>query len=389
MGYKLFVKLRPSVGDIFFDAPRFESLRQELRSGALDLAAARLAGPPAPLGTPPRDLRHLDADARNQLRTRGEDALREGRIAALVLNGGMATRFGGGAKGVVSVVDGHPNASFLAIKLADVRARAARLGASIPLVVMNSFATRSASLAHLTAIDWSGVPDVDRYHFNQSILPRIRADGTPLMELGASEAWPDTAVYTAPGHGDTIEQFRRSGLVDRLHERGVEHVLVSNVDNLGASLDPLLAGAHLQAVREGASLTVEVVERQEGDAGGAVALHPETGRPAIIEGFRLPEGVDLSHYPHFNTNTLWFRTDALAAPLDLQWFPVRKAIRLAGQETPIIQFERLIGQASELLDTNFVVVDRSARFLPIKTRDELQTHSDRLRRYAHGTGVVP
>ena len=73
----------------------------------------------------------------------------------------------------------------------------------------------------------------------------------------------------------------------------------------------------------------------------------------------IPEGVDLAHYPHFNTNTLWFRTQALAKPMDLQWFAVRKTIDLGGADpSPVIQFERLIGQASELISSSFVVVAR-------------------------------
>jgi UTP--glucose-1-phosphate uridylyltransferase len=301
----------------------------------------------------------------------------------------MATRFGGGAKGVVSVVEEEPLASFLAIKLADILKRSRAAAGSAPAVVMNSFATRGPSLAHLDAIGWGGLPEPDRYRFDQSVLPRVLPDGTPLADLDGSDAWPDTEIYTAPGHGDTLGQVRRSGVIERLQARGVEHVLVSNVDNLGASLDPVLVGAHVQAAANGSAMTVEVVERLPGDAGGCVALHPVTGRPAIIEGFRLPEGVDLGHYPHFNTNTLWFRLEALARPIDLQWFPVRKTISLGGAEpSAVVQFERLIGQASELVSSSYIVVDRTERFLPIKTRADLQTHRDRLLRYARDTGVV-
>jgi UTP--glucose-1-phosphate uridylyltransferase len=44
---------------------------------------------------------------------------------------------------------------------------------------------------------------------------------------------------------------RDSGVIEALPARGVEHVLVSNVDNLGATLDPLVLGAHLEAVHRG------------------------------------------------------------------------------------------------------------------------------------------
>ena len=59
--------------------------------------------------------------------------------------------------------------------------------------------------------------------------------------------------------------------------------MMSNVDNLGATLDPAVIGAPLA---RGAALTAEVVRKEKGDKGGAPARLD--GRPQIIEGFRFP-----------------------------------------------------------------------------------------------------
>ncbi|MEX1362335.1 MAG: UTP--glucose-1-phosphate uridylyltransferase, partial [Nannocystaceae bacterium] len=121
-----------------------------MSSGSLDPSANRLSRAPTPLATPPVDLRPGVGDGRlAELRARGEQALRAAKVAILVLNGGMATRFGGGAKGVVSVVAGEPRASFLAVKLGQVRTAATALGGHIPVVLMHSFATEGPSEAHL------------------------------------------------------------------------------------------------------------------------------------------------------------------------------------------------------------------------------------------------
>src|SRR5690606_14979705 len=135
----------------------------------------------------------------------------------LILNGGMATRFGGVVKGTVPVLFGRPDLSFLAIKLAEVRA------AGSPAVVMHSFATAAASAQHLRAIEWSGVPAADRLEFMQSLLPRVSPEGTPLVTMPGAEVLPDTTVYAAPGHGDTLRRVRDSGVVAQLRARGVEH----------------------------------------------------------------------------------------------------------------------------------------------------------------------
>jgi UTP--glucose-1-phosphate uridylyltransferase len=392
------VQLPASLADYPFDSETFDDLRGRVHTGALDPAANRLPAPPQPLSTPPLDLRPAaaataEAEAElDELRARGRAALADGHIAILVLNGGMATRFGGGAKGIVPVVEARPQASFLAVKLGQVRAAAQALDASIPVVLMHSFATRGPSEAHLADIDWAGVTPGDRDSFSQSVMPRVLPDGTPLAELPEAAGLDDTDLFSAPGHGDTLGRLRGSGALARLRERGVGHVLVSNVDNLGASLDPLLVGAHLQAAHAGAGITVEAVRRADGDAGGCIA-RLASGRPAIVEGFRLPQGTDLADYPHFNTNTLWLSLDAVDRELDLSWFAVRKRIAWpdAGRADAdgmldVVQFETLIGQATERVDSAFVEVDRATRFVPIKTRDDLATERPLLERFAREAG---
>jgi UTP--glucose-1-phosphate uridylyltransferase len=306
-----------------------------------------------------------------------------------VLNGGMATRFGGGAKGVVPVSDDHPRASFLAIKLAEARQRASELGTNIPMVLMHSFATEATSRAHVDAIDWAGLDADDCMWFSQSIMPRVLPDGTPLCELPGADALDDATLFAAPGHGDTLKRLRDSGTLAKLRARGVKHVLVSNVDNVGATLDPVVLGAHLEAVDGGAAVSVEVVRREAGDAGGCIA-ELSHGRAAIIEGFRLPESVDLADFPHFNTNTLWLALDAMDRSFDLTWFAVRKTIAWPGQSEPrpVVQFEQLIGQVTELVPTAFLDVERSERFLPIKTREDLAVAAPALVEFAKDVGLA-
>ena len=387
------VPLRASVASYAFDRETFEILRRAVVTGSLDPASNRLPAPPTPLRTAPIDLRRnadtTGADARARWAERGTAALQRGEVAVLVLNGGMATRFGGGAKGVVPVSDDHPRASFLAIKLAEVRQRASELDTRIPVVLMHSFATEATSRAHVDAIDWAGLAAEDRMWFSQSIMPRVLPDGTPLFELPGADALDDSTLFAAPGHGDTLKRLRESGTLAQLRERGVKHVLVSNVDNVGATLDPIVLGAHLDAARRGAAVSVEVVRREAGDAGGCIADLPD-GRPAIIEGFRLPEGVDLADFPHFNTNTLWLALAAMDRAFDLSWFAVRKTIAWPGEPgpRPVVQFEQLIGQVTELVPSAFLDVERSERFLPIKTREDLAVAAPALVEFAKDVGLA-
>ena len=379
--------LPPNLAHAAFDAELFASLRQALARGELSPERSRLQVRPAHLepGAATR-ITALSSEERVRLGVRGRHAIAAGEVAALVLNGGMATRFGGVVKGVVPVVEGRDELSFLAIKLAGLRSVAAAFAGRVPVVLMNSFATTAATVEHLQAIDWAGIGEAERLSFEQSLLPRVLADGTPLPSLPDADRLADTHVYAAPGHGDTLRRVRDSGTLAKLEAGGVRHVLISNVDNLGATLDPVVLGAHLEAVDRGHGLSVEVVARAPGDAGGCVARLD--GKPAIVEGLRLPAGVELADYPHFNTNTLWVTVEALRASHPLTWFPVRKSITGPdGAALEVVQFEQLIGQLSEFVPTACLEVERG-RFLPIKTREELTEAAPRMQELARAAGFA-
>lgn len=380
------MQLRPSVAEYAFDADAFAALRSRLEQGYMTPATVRLPRAPDGLDSlrdnPLRDYRtfgpRVGSGERDlaKLAERGRAALRDGRAAVLVLNGGMATRFGGVPKGVVPLADDLEE-SFLWVKLAQIARLMEELEAQVPVVVMHSFATQAESSRHLAAIDWAGIPAPLRHSFNQSIMPRLTPEAVPLAELPDAEQAPDTLLYSAPGHGDTLGRLRASGVLAKLRQAGVEHMLVSNVDNLGAELDPILLGAHIEAIDAGAHMCVEVV-RREGDKGGCVAAIG--GRGVIVEGFRLPEGCEIERYPQFNTNTIWFWLSAIDRDFDLDWFPVAREVPgVNGQPIQVVQFEQLIGQVTEHLDTCYLEVDRERRFLPIKTREDLLAAAPRMR----------
>lgn len=384
--------LRRHLQGFAFDQHCFETLLSRFVQGRLSPESERLhsAPVPVPASHPCRCLAPGDrSDSRSkavsgELSRLGREAIRSGKIACLILNGGMATRFGGGTKGIKSVHSQH-DVSFLQLKLAQIRRQSQRMDGAVPALVMNSFATRGATLSHLEDIQWSGVEAKDRYTFDQSIMPRIDSKGTVLLKQPNSEDWPDHLVYSAPGHGDCLARLQASGLIETLSARGVEHLMISNVDNLGATLSPELVGAHLEGVRRGREISIEAVPRKVGEKGGCIALGAQG--PAVFEGFRLPLGCSLDDYPDFNTNTLWFSLDALSSEVVLNWFPVTKAIQSPkGEALEVVQFEQLIGEISESVSSQVLCVDRNERFFPIKRPQDLELHADRIARVIEQCG---
>ena len=340
-----------------FDAALFAELRERVRGGALSPESNVVRGelePPAAEDLVLLPERGDDEDAR----AAGLEALRAGRVATVVLNGGMATRFGGVVKGTVEVLDGR---SFLELKLASTAAVAAALDASVPVAVMTSFATDAPTREFVAA---RRLPEP--LWFSQFVSLRLEQDGGLFR---GSDGRP--SPY-APGHGDVLAAIRRSGVLGRLRESGVRHVMVSNVDNLGARIDPAVVGMHL---RGGRPVTAEVAEKG-GDLGGApVRLD---GRPQLLEAPRFPASFDQSRIPVFNVNTVTLDLDVLDRDYDLTWLYVEKSV----DGRTAVQLERVFHEVTSFVPTTFLVVPRGGprgRFFPIKTPEDLEASRGALR----------
>ena len=348
-----------------FDEELFETLRARVASGELSPGANLVRGSIEPPRT--EDVERLPEPGEpgfEEARSAGLDALRRGEVAQVVLAGGMATRFGGVVKAIVPAVGER---SFLEVKLTQTRELERLLDVVVPVALMTSFATDEAVRAHV-AERGLGDPLV----FNQFVSLR-------LDESGALFRDDDGRVSPyAPGHGDLLGALRSSGVLERFRRAGVRFLTVSNVDNLGARVDPAVVGAHLLA---GRPLTCEVAVK-EGDLGGA-PLRVD-GRLQLVEGPRIPPGFDQELVSVFNTNTAVVDADSLDRDYDLTWLYVRKTA--AGRTA--VQLEHLYNELSAFVPTTYLEVPRRGprgRFLPIKTPEDLAASQGDLRELLAGT----
>ncbi len=353
-----------------FDAAAFASLRRAYLDGEMTSETNRVAGV---VSLPEEgDILTVDPARIEELEAIGRAAIEAGELGMLILNGGMATRFGGVVKGCVDVFDGL---SFLAVKIKD----AARWGGKVPMILMNSFATDAATKAHLEDNAHFGLDPALIDSFTQDISLRLTPGG---------EIWRDAdgepSPY-APGHGDLPSAIGR-GALERFRARGGKYLWMSNVDNVLATCDPAMLGAHIEASRaRDVAMTVEAAPLYPGDKGGMPAR--VDGDLQIVENFRFPADFDHSSIPVFNTNTFIFDADALARGFDLTWFVVEKTV----DGRPAIQFERLCGELSAFLPTQFLAIERDglgSRFLPIKQPQDLDDARDLLARAMKARGVL-
>ena len=305
------------------------------------------------------------------LRARGQEALARGEVALCVLAGGMATRMGGVVK---ALVDALPGLSFLDLRLGENAHVSALAGRRLPLWMMTSEATDGPIRE---ALGDRHDPDF-LTTFEQFVSLRLTPEGALFHDEHG-----EPSVYST-GHGDLPDALAQSGLCQRFVARGGKTVCIANIDNLGATVDPVVLGFHLT---HGAPMTVELVDKVGSDRGGGPVRW--NGRPLITEEFRLPVGFDPATVPVFNTNTFLVSAEALAS-LSMKWTYVEVEKKIGDRRA--VQFERILGELTAALEPRFLRVPRSgapSRFLPVKDVAELDKRRPEIELIARERGMIP
>jgi hypothetical protein len=406
-----------------FDRIQHEQVRADLRSGRIGLAQNRL-----PASTEIRDVEPGDVvdptgtGDLTGLREAGMQALRDGTAAVVTLAAGVGSRWTQGA-GVVKPL--HPFCkldgtyrTFLEVHLAKSRRVSRMCDTPIPHVITTSYLTHAPIrdyLARESNYGYTGplylsegrtvglrmVPMARDLRFAWEEMPQQLLDEQAQKVLdslhaaliGWAQAMGEGSDYTdnlpmqclhPVGHWYEIPNLLKNGVLGRLLEQRpqLRHLMMHNIDTVGADVDPALLGLHVQS---GAGMTIEVITRRIEDRGGGLAR--VDGQLRLVEGLAMPREEDEFALSYYNSNTMWINIDRLLRLMDLSRADlddrdkVDAAIRTVGirmptyitlkdvkkrwghgQEDvfPIAQFEKLWGDMTALPEMNcrFVVVSR-------------------------------
>jgi len=295
------------------------------------------------------------------------------RVLVVKLNGGLGTSMGlTGPKSLLQVKDGL---TFLDLTARQVTALRERTGVAVPLVLMNSFATRDRSLAALASHGHlSGPLEAD---FVQNRVPKLDAATLAPVDWPADES----LTWAPPGHGHFFPALAGSGMLNAARAAGYRWAFVSNVDNLGAVLDPAILA---YVARAELPFVMEVADRTAADRkGGHLARRVGDGALVLREIAQTPDAdrdafADTRRYRYFNTNSLWLDLDAVARLLEergalgLPMIVNRKTVDPADpSSTPVLQLETAMGAAIGVIPGAGALRVPRSRFLPVKTTGDL------------------
>ncbi|CEI64182.1 unnamed protein product [Fusarium venenatum] len=307
------------------------------------------------------------------------------KLAVLKLNGGLGTSMGCvGPKSVIEVRDGM---SFLDLSVRQIEYLNRTYDVNVPFILMNSFNTNDDTAAIIKKYEGH---NVDILTFNQSRYPRVYKDS--LLPVPKDNDSPINEWYP-PGHGDVFESLYNSGILDKLLDRGIEIVFLSNVDNLGAVVDLRI----LQHMMEtNAEYIMELTNKTKADVKGGTIIDYE-GSVRLLEIAQVPkehvnEFKSIKKFKYFNTNNIWLNLKAIKRvvendELEMEIIPNGKTIpgdKKGESDISIVQLETAVGAAIRHFNNAHGVNVPRRRFLPVKTCSDLMLVKSDLYTLKHG-----
>jgi hypothetical protein len=335
-----------------FDRTQHEQISADLKAGRIGLAQNRL-----PVNADIKDVKDSDVlDATvpptKDLREAGFAALALGELAVVTLAAGVGSRWTQGA-GVAKAL--HPFCkldgeyrTFVETHLAKSRRIGRLAGQPLPHIVTTSYLTHQATADYLARQKncgypgpvllspgrsiglrmipmerdlrflWEEMPQQMLDEQQQKVRDSLRA---ALIHWARSTGEGGDYTDNLPGqclhpvgHWFEIPNLLRNGvLAGLLAERPqLRHLMLHNIDTLGADADPAMFGLHLA---QGACLTFEVITRRLEDRGGGLARI--NGQVRLVEGLAMPHEEDEFALSYYNSNTCWIDIDQVLAAFGL------------------------------------------------------------------------
>ena len=210
----------------------------------------------------------------------GVEAIKAGKVAAVLLAGGMGTRLGvDGPKGAYNIGVTKPLYIFEQ-QMKNLSEVNEKCGVFVPLYIMTSDKNHAQTVSFWKEHNYFGYPEADVKFFKQDMAPAVDYNGKIFLET------KDTPALSPNGNGGWFGSMKRAGLVDDLKKRGVEWLNIYAVDNvLQRIADPVFVGATIDSgVNCGAKVICKINPYEK-----VGVLCMDGDKPDIIEYYELTD----------------------------------------------------------------------------------------------------
>ena len=234
-----------------------------------------------------RDIRPISGLRRSEIEkdlakyeAAGVEAIKKGKVAAVLLAGGMGTRLGvDGPKGAYDIGITKPLYIFEQ-QMKNLMEVTDKCGVTVPLYIMTSDKNHAQTTAFWKEHNYFGYPETEVKFFKQDMAPAVDYDGKIILER------KDTPALSPNGNGGWFGSMMKAGLGEDLKKRGVEWLNIYAVDNvLQRIADPVFVGATiLSGVNCGAKV---ICKNNPYEKVGVLCM--DGTQPDIIEYYELTD----------------------------------------------------------------------------------------------------
>lgn len=217
---------------------------------------------------------------KEELEAAGKQVVHAGKVAAVLLAGGMGTRLGSlSPKGTYNIGVTRPLYIFEML-IRNLTESAKACDAKIPLLIMTSEKNDAETRAFFKEHGYFGYPASLVRFFPQQMAVCVGLDKKVILED------KDTVAFSPNGNGGWYSSLERAGLLQDGLLKGVEWFNVFAVDNVLQKIaDPVFVGA---AVSSGKKCAAKVVRKTRPEEKVGV-LCLRDGLPDVIEYYELPK----------------------------------------------------------------------------------------------------
>ena len=295
----------------------------------------------------------------------GEEILKKGQVALVMLAGGQGTRFGfGQVKGCFPITP-IKKKSLFQLFAEKIIAAQKKYQAVFPLAVMVSALNEEETISFFQKNQFFGLDSSNVYFFKQNLLPFLDEKGKWIFSSKNKIAMgPD-------GNGDLFYHLSRSGIWKKLRQKNIKYLSIFSVDNpLVNPFEESLIGHHKIHQNE---VTLRAIEKEKNMG----LLAENEGKLQIIEYLYFKDKKNLEKdFLFANANHFIvanpFVEKAQEKNKDLFYHSVKKRKVFSKKEKIIFKSEKFLFENFAFAEkVGAVLYPQKECFSPLKNNDDI------------------
>jgi UTP--glucose-1-phosphate uridylyltransferase len=227
------------------------------------------------------------------------------QTVVILMNGGVSKMDFKTPRSALTVEKNGITQTLLDCRLAQINALNVEFGVDLPIILMNSFLTNTETNHNLQKYQ-----NLKIKILHQGMYPLMYK--TNLSPIPQSKNDPN---WSPPGSAEIFVLLKTTGLLDELLKEGKKFAFLSDVENLGATIDPKLL-YHVEQKQINLLLEVTPRTKSEGNfMGGVPVLFRK--KQHILELSQVPMHIrqtrfNFQDFKYLNTNNIWISLQTLA-----------------------------------------------------------------------------